>query len=42
VVQWLKYKGYKKARAVRLGFTGLEKVGFTFCKSPFKVKDTKK
>jgi len=31
VVQWLLYKGYKKARAVRLGMKELPKEGFPFC-----------
>jgi hypothetical protein len=41
-VQWFQYNGYKKARAVRLGFTGLETAGFIFCPNPFKVEQTLK
>jgi len=41
-VQWFRYNGYMKARAVRLGFTGLESTGFIFCPNPFKVAQTEK
>jgi len=40
VVQWFIYKGYKKVRAVRLGFGALKKEGFAVC--PFETMTTKK
>jgi len=42
VVQWFQYNGYKKARAVKLGSTGLEATGFIFCPNPFKKEKGKK
>lgn len=38
MVQWLLYKGYKKARAVRLGMGMLQKSGFPMCPVSPRVK----